>query len=77
MDIPLLLGRLEAAYPDAGCTLCWSTPWELVVATILSAQCTDERVNRVTMGVSEPEAQPSRPLQEKRFVALGPPEVDR
>lgn len=35
-------------YPDAGCTLDWTTPLELLVATILSAQCTDKRVNIVT-----------------------------
>jgi len=43
-----ILERLGAAYPDAGIELRWSTPLELLVATILSAQCTDERVNRVT-----------------------------
>ncbi len=35
-------------YPDAPCTLTYSTPVQLLVAVILSAQCTDERVNRVT-----------------------------
>jgi endonuclease-3 len=40
--------RLLAAYPDADCTLEHRTPHELLVATILSAQCTDERVNQVT-----------------------------
>ncbi len=35
-------------FPDAVCELDYRTPWELLVATILSAQCTDERVNRVT-----------------------------
>jgi endonuclease-3 len=39
------LGR---AYPDAGCALHHRNPWELLVATILSAQCTDAMVNRVT-----------------------------
>ena len=38
-------------YPDASCTLDFRTPLELLVATILSAQCTDERVNRVTKGL--------------------------
>ena len=55
MNIPALLDRLAAAYSDAGCTLLFRTPWELLVATILSAQCTDERVNRVTMGLSASE----------------------
>jgi endonuclease-3 len=39
---------LRRAYPDAACSLDFGTPLELLVATILSAQCTDERVNRVT-----------------------------
>ena len=39
------------AYPDARCSLDFTTPWELLVATILSAQCTDERVNMVTPGL--------------------------
>jgi endonuclease-3 len=42
------LRRLQAAYPDAQTSLTFRTPWELLVATILSAQCTDERVNQVT-----------------------------
>jgi endonuclease III len=40
--------RLEPEYADLSCGLNFSTPLELVVATILSAQCTDERVNSVT-----------------------------
>lgn len=43
-----ILDRLQAAYPDARVGLDWTTPFELLVATILSAQCTDERVNIVT-----------------------------
>jgi len=39
---------LAAAYPDAACELAFSNPYELLVATILSAQCTDARVNTVT-----------------------------
>ena len=39
---------LAAAYPDATCELTFSNPYELLVATILSAQCTDARVNQVT-----------------------------
>lgn len=39
---------LAAAYPDAGCELDFANPFELLVATILSAQCTDARVNTVT-----------------------------
>jgi len=44
----LLLQRLEQAYPAAGCGLKYENPWQLLVATILSAQCTDKRVNLVT-----------------------------
>ncbi|MCL6451999.1 MAG: endonuclease III [Alicyclobacillus sp.] len=43
-----MLGKLETAYPDAKCALNFSTPFELLIATILSAQCTDARVNMVT-----------------------------
>jgi endonuclease III len=43
-----ILKRLARAYPDAKCSLDYTSPFELLVATILSAQCTDERVNRVT-----------------------------
>jgi endonuclease-3 len=46
-----ILRRLRAAYPGARCSLDFTTPWELLVATILSAQCTDERVNMVTPGL--------------------------
>jgi endonuclease-3 len=43
-----LLDRLLAQYPDAHCALDFSNPFELLCATILSAQCTDKRVNIVT-----------------------------
>jgi endonuclease-3 len=39
---------LAKAYPDAWCELDYRSPWQLIVATILSAQCTDKMVNRVT-----------------------------
>ena len=39
---------LKETYPDAMCSLDFDTPFELLVSTILSAQCTDERVNKVT-----------------------------
>jgi len=44
----LLLDTLHAQHPDAHIELDFTTPLELLVATILSAQCTDERVNQVT-----------------------------
>ena len=43
-----ILAVLKAAYPDAKCSLTYRDAWELLVATILSAQCTDVRVNIVT-----------------------------
>lgn len=43
-----ILARLRAAYPDAHCALEHDDPYQLLVATILSAQCTDARVNLVT-----------------------------
>ncbi len=43
-----LLQALENIYPDAHCALHYQNPWQLLVATILSAQCTDKRVNIVT-----------------------------
>jgi endonuclease-3 len=43
-----ILDILETAHPEATCALHYRNPFELVVATILSAQCTDERVNQVT-----------------------------
>ena len=43
-----ILQRLHREYPDARCSLDYHNPFELLVATILSAQCTDERVNQVT-----------------------------
>ncbi|MDP9295587.1 MAG: endonuclease III, partial [Actinomycetota bacterium] len=45
---PEIIRRLEAAYPNAEVALRFSNPLEMLVATILSAQCTDERVNQVT-----------------------------
>ena len=43
-----IVARLKKAYPDAKCSLNHSSPIELLIATILSAQCTDQRVNIVT-----------------------------
>lgn len=48
VSLPVVLDRLREKYPNARYELDWSTPVELLVATILAAQCTDERVNRVT-----------------------------
>ncbi len=46
--IAAILKGLDEAYPNAECALTHRSPWELLVATILSAQCTDVRVNMVT-----------------------------
>jgi endonuclease III len=45
---PEIFARLHRAYPDAHCALDFESPYQLLVATILSAQCTDKRVNMVT-----------------------------
>ena len=46
-----ILRRLDRMYPGATCALRHQNPWQLLVATILSAQCTDKRVNEVTPGL--------------------------
>lgn len=61
-----IMGRLKAAYPHARCTLAYSTPLELLVATVLSAQCTDERVNVVTRSLF-------KKYRSARGYALAPP----
>lgn len=43
-----ILGILKKEYPGSRCSLDFKSPFELLIATILSAQCTDERVNKVT-----------------------------
>lgn len=59
---------LAGAYPDAGISLDHKNPFQLLVATILSAQCTDERVNKVTpqlfASYPTPQAMSSAPLPE-------------
>lgn len=49
--LALILAKLEELYPNVVCALYHRNPWELLVATILSAQCTDKRVNEVTPGL--------------------------
>lgn len=46
--VAAIVARLKDEHPDARCSLEFADPWQLVVATALSAQCTDERVNMVT-----------------------------
>ncbi|NJN49413.1 MAG: endonuclease III, partial [Alkalinema sp. RL_2_19] len=43
-----ILNRLKQLYPNATCSLDYETPLQLMIATMLAAQCTDERVNKVT-----------------------------
>jgi endonuclease III len=49
--IEQILAGLDKLYPNVTCALHHTNAWELLVATILSAQCTDERVNKVTPGL--------------------------
>ena len=49
--IAVILEKLDEMYPNVACALHHNNPWELLVATILSAQCTDKRVNEVTPGL--------------------------
>lgn len=66
--LDLILDRLAKAYPDAKVGLDFTTPLELLIATILSAQCTDERVNIVTKSLFAkyrcPEDYANVPLEE-------------
>ena len=63
-----VIGLLKETYPEGECELDYGTPWQLLVATILSAQCTDQRVNQVTSGLFErwpgPEEMASAPREE-------------
>ena len=65
-----LLRRLDAAYPAATCALHHRSAWELLVATILSAQCTDVRVNMVTPELFRKYPTPAA------FAALGPEQLE-
>jgi endonuclease III len=53
-----VIRRLKRVYPDAKCSLTHTNPFELLIATILSAQCTDERVNIVTADLFRKYRQP-------------------
>ncbi len=54
-----IVERLKQEYPDAACSLQYGTTHELLVATILSAQCTDERVNKTTPALFDKYKSPS------------------
>lgn len=64
-----LLNELKIMHPDAGCELNYSTPFELLVAVILSAQCTDKRVNMITEKLFKVYNTP------EQFAALTPEEL--
>jgi endonuclease III len=63
-----ILIRLKRLYPDAQCSLDYETPVQLLVATILSAQCTDERVNQVTPALF-------KQFPDAAAIASAPPEL--
>jgi endonuclease-3 len=52
-DVINMIELLKIAYPDAKCSLDFSTPFQMVVAVMMSAQCTDERVNKTTPALFE------------------------
>ena len=66
--VAAILKGLDEAYPDVECALTHRSPWELLVATILSAQCTDVRVNMVTPALfkrfSTPQAMAKAKIEE-------------
>lgn len=67
-EIPILIEHLQQLYPDAACELVYNNPFELLIAVILSAQCTDKLVNEVTPGLfatyPTPEIMASASLEE-------------
>lgn len=68
IEIQKMIEILERSYPEAECSLVFKNPFELLVATILSAQCTDARVNKVTPGLFKefpsPQSMAEAPLKE-------------
>src|SRR4029453_7257882 len=66
-----IIRRLKRAYPGAKCSLNHSNPFELLVATILSAQCTDERVNIVTADLFRKYTRP------EDYFAVSPRELEK
>lgn len=66
----IIINILLETFPDARCELEFRTPFELLIATILSAQCTDERVNRVTASLF---AEANTP---EDIIKLGQPELE-
>ncbi len=71
MDTNEILSELERLYPDAKPALRYDSPYELLVAVILSAQCTDERVNKVTEVLFKAYNTP------EKMIALRPEELEK
>lgn len=65
-----ILDELKKMHPDAGCELNYGTPFELLVAVILSAQCTDKRVNEVTKDLFKKYNNP------KQYATMTPAELE-
>lgn len=70
MNADKILEKLKAMHPDARCELNFETPFQLLVAVILSAQCTDKRVNIVTDELFKKYSTPAD------FAALSPEELE-
>src|SRR4026208_2297771 len=66
-----IIAGLHATYPDAHCELNYTSPLELLIATILSAQCTDKRVNIVTKELFR------RCRTPEEYAAISPEELER
>lgn len=69
--VTAILGKLDEAYPAATCALKHENPFQLLISTILSAQCTDERVNQVTQTLF-----PKYPTA-KHFAYANPKELEQ
>jgi endonuclease III len=69
--VQAILKRLDEAYPSATCALKYENPFQLLIATILSAQCTDERVNQVTATLFKSYPNP------KAFAYASPTELEQ
>ncbi len=70
-NVQNILGELGRLYPDAKPALIYKSPYELLVAVILSAQCTDERVNKVTKVLFEEHNTP------ESMLTLSQPELEK
>jgi endonuclease-3 len=69
--VAAILQKLDEAYPDAVCELKHESPFQLLISTILSAQCTDVRVNQVTAGLYKKYTRP------EAFAYANPAELEK